>query len=145
MVDVWLASRGPCLNPMAGDAGWQCRWQARCQPPSIATAPPAAEKRQRALDVAELLGLTDALDGLVGSAIIKGISGGEKRRWARALLAVLQACPSARPACRTGARQRLRLGSSAAPPGGGAAAPAGGQAGPSATPPPAAGPHAAAG
>jgi hypothetical protein len=40
----------------------------------------AEEKHQRALDVAELLGLGEALDSLVGSAIIKGISGGEKRR-----------------------------------------------------------------
>lgn len=42
---------------------------------------PAAEKEQRALDVADLLGLTSTLDSLVGSSIIKGISGGEKRRW----------------------------------------------------------------
>ena len=38
------------------------------------------EKKRRALDVADLLGLTKALDNMVGSAMIKGISGGEKRR-----------------------------------------------------------------
>jgi ABC-type sugar transport system ATPase subunit len=42
---------------------------------------PAVLQVQRALDVAELLGLTHALDTAVGSAMIKGISGGEKRRW----------------------------------------------------------------
>jgi hypothetical protein len=30
--------------------------------------------------VAELLGLTNVLDTVVGSATVKGISGGEKRR-----------------------------------------------------------------
>lgn len=38
------------------------------------------EKEQRALDVASLLNLTKSLDSLVGSSMIKGISGGEKRR-----------------------------------------------------------------
>lgn len=38
------------------------------------------EKQRRALDVAALLNLTKTLDSVVGSATIKGISGGEKRR-----------------------------------------------------------------
>jgi ABC-type multidrug transport system ATPase subunit len=49
----------------------------------------AVEKEQRALDVADLLGLTSTLDSLVGSSIIKGISGGEKRRWVSCAAAML--------------------------------------------------------
>lgn len=36
---------------------------------------PAAEKHQRALDIAALLNLNKALDSVVGSSTIKGISG----------------------------------------------------------------------
>ena len=35
-----------------------------------------AEKEQRALDIAELLNLQKSLDNVVGSAMLKGISGG---------------------------------------------------------------------
>ena len=38
-----------------------------------------AEKEQRALDIAELLNLQNSLDSVVGSAILRGISG---RWWA---------------------------------------------------------------
>jgi len=41
---------------------------------------PASAKVARALEVAEMLSLTKSLDNVVGSAMIKGISGGEKRR-----------------------------------------------------------------
>ncbi|KAG2442858.1 hypothetical protein HXX76_002937 [Chlamydomonas incerta] len=40
----------------------------------------AAQKSQRAMEVAQLLNLHKSLDSVVGSAMIKGISGGEKRR-----------------------------------------------------------------
>lgn len=40
----------------------------------------ASAKKQRALDVAEMLNLTKSLDNVVGSSLMKGISGGEKRR-----------------------------------------------------------------
>lgn len=46
----------------------------------LPAAMPAAAKEQRALDVAELLSLTKSLDNVVGSSMLKGISGGEKRR-----------------------------------------------------------------
>ncbi|PNH12086.1 ABC transporter G family member 1, partial [Tetrabaena socialis] len=41
---------------------------------------PGPQKAQRALDIAYLLNLHKSLDSVVGSAMIKGISGGEKRR-----------------------------------------------------------------
>lgn len=47
-----------------------------------------AEKAQRAMDVAELLGLVKSLDSYVGSATLKGISGGEKRRLSLGMEAV---------------------------------------------------------
>ncbi|PNW85044.1 hypothetical protein CHLRE_03g169300v5 [Chlamydomonas reinhardtii] len=40
----------------------------------------AAQKSQRAMEVAQLLNLHKSLDSVVGSSMIKGISGGEKRR-----------------------------------------------------------------
>jgi ABC-type multidrug transport system ATPase subunit len=40
----------------------------------------AAQKKQRAEDVLLKLGLKDCADNLIGSDLIKGISGGEKRR-----------------------------------------------------------------
>jgi ABC-type multidrug transport system ATPase subunit len=43
-------------------------------------AMPHADKIKRAMDVADLLNLHGCLDNLVGSSLIKGISGGEKRR-----------------------------------------------------------------
>ncbi|KAL6757501.1 ABC-2 type transporter-domain-containing protein [Haematococcus lacustris] len=41
---------------------------------------PYAEKERRAMDIAHLLNLRKSLDSIVGSALEKGISGGEKRR-----------------------------------------------------------------
>lgn len=46
----------------------------------LPSAMPASVKASRALAVAQQLSLTHALDSVVGSAMIKGISGGEKRR-----------------------------------------------------------------
>jgi ABC-type multidrug transport system ATPase subunit len=37
-------------------------------------------KRARAEEVLRMLGLRDCADGVVGGALLKGISGGEKRR-----------------------------------------------------------------
>ncbi|KXZ56662.1 hypothetical protein GPECTOR_1g597 [Gonium pectorale] len=41
---------------------------------------PRPQKVQRALDIAALLNLQKSLDSMVGSSMLKGISGGEKRR-----------------------------------------------------------------
>lgn len=53
------------------------RFSAGLRLPSFMTA---AEKHQRAEDVLLKLGLKDCADNLIGSDIVKGISGGEKRR-----------------------------------------------------------------
>ena len=76
---------------------------------------PAVLQVQRALDVAELLGLTHALDTAVGSAMIKGISGGEKRRWGlQAGWIRLAAPPQARGAAQRAALAALSDGRAAA-------------------------------
>ena len=53
------------------------RFAARLRLPSFMTT---AQKNQRAEDVLLKLGLKDCADNLIGSNMIKGISGGEKRR-----------------------------------------------------------------
>jgi ABC-type sugar transport system ATPase subunit len=89
---LWRLPRACSPGPVA-QGGWagpgRCRAQRALAGQAgddacLCAARPAEEKHQRALDVAELLGLTEALDSLVGSAMIKGISGGEKRRWGAA-------------------------------------------------------------
>ncbi|MEW5318453.1 MAG: hypothetical protein WDW38_009674 [Sanguina aurantia] len=41
---------------------------------------PHSEKMSRALDIADMLNIKKSLDNVVGSSLVKGISGGEKRR-----------------------------------------------------------------
>lgn len=53
------------------------KFSARLRLPSHMTT---AEKNQRAEDVLNKLGLKDCADNLIGSDMIKGVSGGEKRR-----------------------------------------------------------------
>jgi ABC-type multidrug transport system ATPase subunit len=53
------------------------QFAAKLRLPSFMTA---AQKKQRAEDVLLKLGLKDCADNLIGSDLIKGISGGEKRR-----------------------------------------------------------------
>lgn len=40
----------------------------------------AQQKRERAEDVIRMMALSDCADCLIGSELVKGISGGEKRR-----------------------------------------------------------------